>query len=216
MKKLTTIAVLCVGLAAPMSLANYVTNGDFEAGTLEGWTQWGPIGWGSGEVRVEDTAASVHSGSYGLRIRTTPNGSLGVKQVVAVPANTPLTLSAWVKAPGASYPVNWAEVLLYPFAVTDDATQIDNNSDPYLVWKRDSWGGKDGVPGGFLPTPNQDWELVTGTITSPTGFVTIAFKFGQNDQLNAGNIRVDDVVLVPEPAAALLLVAGLPLLRRRR
>lgn len=196
MKKLVFIG-LVIGLAAPAGLANFVQNGDFEGGVLGAWSQWGPINWGAGEVRVDTT--SQHTGVYGVRIRTEPNGSLGMKQVVAVPVNTPLTFSAWVKTPGTVFNENWAEVMLFPFAVTNDATQIDSGagSAPYIIWKRDTGGGTSGIPGGYLPTPNSDWEQVTGSITSLSGYVTIAFKYGQNNQTTNSNMRVDDISLVP-------------------
>jgi len=211
MKKAFVLAMV-VGLAASVAQANYVVNGDFEAGSLAGWNQWGPIGWGAGSTIAN--AGSARTGGFGARIRVEPQGSLGIKQVVAVPANTPLDFTAYVQTGANS--AHWAEVLLYPFAVTDDAAQIDSGagSGPYLVWKRDSWGGVAGVPGGNLPT--LDWEQVTGNISSPSGFVTIAFKFGASGTTSNTNLRVDDVSLVPEPACLILMLSGFGLILRRR
>ncbi|MBP7934098.1 MAG: hypothetical protein KA354_05550 [Phycisphaerae bacterium] len=209
------IVVCALAAAVPVLGAELVVNPGFESGDLAPWVQWGP-GWGdSGPVAVQ--SVTVYEGTYAAEIPLNANGgSYGFKQLVDVPANTPLTFSCYVNAPNPGQ--NWAEVLLFPDAVLDD-TNIDSGdlSKPFMIWKRDSWTGVPGLPGGTLPTVDalgdEGWEKVTGTISSSTGTVTIAFKWGG---FVTSSMLVDGVSLTPEPASLLILLAGLPLLRRSR
>jgi len=208
------IVVCALAVISPAIGSELVVNGGFESGDVAPWVQWGPYGWGTaGPVKTQST--TVFEGSYAAELPLN-DGSYGFKQWVDVPADTPLTFSCYVKAPNPGQ--NWAEVLLYPDAVVDN-NNIDSGdlSKPYMIWKRDSWGGAAGVAGGALPTVDEfgdeGWEKVTGTITSATGTVTVAFKWGG---FASGSMFVDGVTLTPEPASLLILLAGLPLLRRSR
>jgi hypothetical protein len=227
MRKLCMLALIAA-VAVPASAA--VINGDFEATTgnvanmsINGWTTWRG-GWGgalgSGELINPDT--TKRAGAQSARIQlNNAQGSFGIFQIVDVPANTPVDFQSFVRVTGTGTS-RWAEALVFNYAAT--ASDIDSGtiSGPYLAWKRDDWTGAAGVPGGKLPTvasagETDSWEKVNKTVTSPTGKVTIAFKWGSSGANVSASLRVDDVTLTPEPAALALL--GLPMLlmvRRRR
>lgn len=214
MRSVIVCALLVLALAASAS-ANLVTNGGFETGTLAGWTKWGPIGWGSNCDTVTQSSASVADGTWRARLQiSNGEGSFGIYQVVAVPANVLCNFETWVRATSNS--VNWAEVLLFNYAATPGDIDSGAISKPFCVWKRDSWTGYAGVPGGTLPTvatpggPGDSWEKVTGAATSSTGFMTIAYKWGRSGGGFSGSMYVDanKLTAVPEPSSLLALMTG--------
>jgi hypothetical protein len=58
--------------------------------------------------------------------------------------------------------------------------------------------------------PGDSWEKVTGAATSPTGFMTIAYKWGRSGGGFNGSMYVDATKLtaVPEPSSLLALMTG--------
>jgi hypothetical protein len=223
MRKVLLLTVASLAVAAS-AYGNLVTNPGFETGDLTGWQTW-RAGWSVGDTISANTAQKAF-GAYCMRIQfSNGEGSHGIYQVVPVTANLEHDFSTWVRANVNS--ANWSEVLLYNYAVTD-SDDIDSGakSAPYLIWKRDSWNGVAGTPGGMLPTvatvpgPGNAWEYVTGSVASPTGYVTIAYKWGRSGEGFSGGMFVDDVSLTPIPEPATLLALGLGLaglaIRRRR
>ncbi|HPD32337.1 MAG TPA: hypothetical protein PLL20_20275 [Phycisphaerae bacterium] len=210
-------------LTATSAFANLIQNGSFETGDISGWTYWHAPWCVNCQAVVQTGSGTMVDGQSRARLQiSNGEGSFGLYQVVAVPTDKEVTLEAWVRA--TSNNVNWAEVLLYDYAVTD-INDIDSGekSAPYMIWKRDSWGGVSGLPGGYLPTvatsggPGDSWEMTTKTLTSvPSGVVTVAFKWGRSGGGFSGSMYLDAITLTPEPAMMLLL--GLPalFLRRRR
>ncbi|MCL6630772.1 MAG: PEP-CTERM sorting domain-containing protein [Armatimonadetes bacterium] len=233
MRKVLVLLVLILTAALPLAAQNLVQNPGFEASSgtpIPGWTNWFCTGWGSG-MSVEINTSNKVSGANSARLRiNNGSGSFGIYQVVSVTPNVLHNFSTWVRA--TSNTSNWAEVLLFNYQVTNTG-DIDSGtiSRPYLIWKRDSWGGVSGVPGGSLPTiasnvppyPGNSWEYVTGTVSSPTGYVTIAYKWGNGSGGFSGSMYVDEVSLtaVPEPGSLLALSTGIIglagiVIRRRR
>ncbi len=237
MMKFSAVVVLAVATSA--FGVNIVTNPGFEAGNLNGWSTWMPS-WCVGCTTTTDTGTKL-SGSYSGRLQiSNGQGSFGIKQIVTLPAQMPnpahgnamenvlsyvVDFSSWVRT--GSNNVNWAEVMVFNYAAPDGDIDSGTISKPFCVWKRDSWTGYEGVPGGTLPTvatpPAGDlWEKVTKAAWSamPGETYTIAFKWGRSGAGFSGSLRIDDVSLnvvptfVPEPATMLLL--GIPALLVRR
>lgn len=209
-------AVAAGGLMIVPASANFLQNGDFDTGTLEGWTQHSeafPAVPAPGIM----TSGGVHhpqpnnptSGSYLVGISHGGNlggGNAALYQTVSVPDGVPLTLSLDV-AGGVGGMGNFDGAAWWEVRVIEGGwTNPDGGS---LLWKRE------------LTTEGAGfgWEHVSEPYTSNTGEVTVVLKYGAWDPAwdwTYFGAYFDSVSLVPEPASVLLLALGLPLLRRRR
>ena len=213
MKKITLLGLLAIVAVAPqVSAVNGLVNGDFAAGET-GWTRW-RAPWGSTENwAVTSTGPTSPEGNlYGAG----GNAQFGWYQVVPVPPGTMASLSAgWAGSIGGA---GWADVMLFssPNPADDWANRIDTGAAADIAFKKDSWG--------MNPPIDWPWQSASlsphpsgngGTIMS-LGYVCVALKLGG---FPTGSVYFDDIALevVPEPSSALLLLlAGLPLLLRRR
>jgi hypothetical protein len=214
MKKITLLGLLAVvAVTLQASAANVLLNGDWATGTEANWTRW-RAPWGATEswaVTLNGPTApeGTLSGGGG-------NGSFGWYQVVAVPAGTTATVSAdWSGNIGSSG--DWAEVMLFSsaYANEDWGARADTGAAADIAFEKDSWG--------MNPPTDWGWQAASlsphpsgngGTIYS-AGYVCVALKVGGFPMgwASFDNITVE---VIPEPSAALLLLAGLPLLLRRR
>jgi hypothetical protein len=115
--------------------------------------------------------------------------------------------------------IGWAEVMIMTSAnaAEDWGHRADVGAAADIAYKRDAWnlGGKSNT---------WAWELASlspmpggngGSVVSQ-GYVAVALKLGNHTTSQSVFLSFDNICLTPEPAAALLLLAGLPLLRRRR
>jgi hypothetical protein len=202
MKKVMLIGMLAVAIASSASGANLLVNPGFETGDETGWTKWGAP-WGPSPTAVVSPGyLSNYASEHGT------GGSHGLFQAVAVPVGTVVTVDAMWK--GSS--INWTEVMLWTQAAPGgEATRADTGAAADIAFKRDNFG--------MNPPNTWDWQLASlsphpsgngGTVIS-AGYVVVATKNG-----NAGTAWFDNIVLTPEPAAALLLGLPLLLVRRRR
>lgn len=220
MRKVTLLGVLAVvALAASAQGALYYEN--FEDG-LAGWSIWTERGTNTSAAVSEDpdvgdpnepvldnpnaTMALVGGNSFNGGIYTTVSG---------LPTNTPLEIDGWWKP--TSWPANnaWAEVIV----IADDPPPPPQNGSDYnvaanLEYKTDSFNAG-GLGAGGIGRMSLTAEVTNdGTFTTTTGQITIILKVGNGS--GTTTCAFDDIIITPEPTAALLL--GLPMLflRRRR
>jgi hypothetical protein len=201
MKKVIVIVMLAVATPA---FANMVVNGDFSNGE-NGWTQWnspwgGPFTW--------DTSGATGRLACG-------GGSFGwVQAITTVPGKT-YTITADWQGSGSN---NWVEVLFF----NDDGRaiydQLDAPLNSSILTKVDGWGMNGGMPFGPAPAMNGSYWFASGPNTNTILATGTTMYVGIKTGASGGSTDAifDNVVVTPEPAAALLLLAGLPLLRRRR
>ena len=199
---------LCVGLllavTAAASGANLLTNGDFATGDETGWTRW-RAGWGA----TENWAVA---GGIGQLYGAGGDGSFGWFQAVPMPVGDIATVDAtWTGSIGGA---GWAEVMLYTSAnpAADWGFLADTGAASDIAFKKDSWGMNppttwDWQPASMSPHPSGNGGMVVSQ-----GYVAVAVKLGG---FPMGSVNFEDVTLAPEPASAMLLCLGLPLLRRR-
>ena len=214
MKKITLLGLLAIVAVAPQASAvNVLVNGDFTAGEAN-WTRW-RAPWGSSENwAVTGSGPTPPEGNlYG----SGGNASFGWYQIVPVAPGSASLSAVWSGSIGGA---GWAEMLLFSSATLlpaqDWVTRIDTGNAADLAFKKDSWG--------MNPPIDWPWQSASlsphpsgngGTIMS-LGYVCVALKLGG---FPTGSVYFDDIALevVPEPSSALLLLlAGLPLLLRRR
>ena len=145
---------------------------------------------------------SLH-GSFGSNMK---GGNTGNYQTVAVTPGTTYTLdfdvAGGVGGFGNFDGVGWWEVRVMNGAW--NASQMDAGQ---LLWKKEQYG-----EGGFA------WTHVSAQFTPTAPTATVYTKYAgwdpQWDWVYFG-AYFDSFNLVPEPASLMLLVLGLPLLRRR-
>lgn len=216
MRTVSTMLALVVLIAAPAS-ADFLTNGNFDTGTLAGWTQHseafpavppldimtaGSVFAPAPNAPTSDgyLAGRGHGGNVG-------GGNAALYQTVNVPIGIPLTLSFDVAGGIGGFAsfdgVGWWEARI-------NEGGWANPDAGALLWKREinTPGG-----GGF------NWEHHDVVYTSTTGTITVFLKHGgwdpQWDYQYFGSYW-DTVSLTPEPGALMLLLGALPLLHRRR
>ena len=212
-------AVLLGGLAimlvvAPATNANLLTNGDWETGDETGWTRTPPTSWGDGSDTWVVGAPGCAPTPANAGHLSCNKGSFGWYQVVPVPASTVVTVEAdWM---GNS--VDWCEVMLWTAASEPSDDDVNNVFGPgpeaAVAYKKDAWG--------MNPPTTRDWEKASlsphhngngGTIHS-LGYVVVGLKLGKSG--GGASAAWDNITLLPEPTAALLLGLPMILLRRRR
>lgn len=207
MKKLMVIAMLA--LATP-AFANVLVNGDWSTGDETGWTRW-RAPWGSTEGWAVTSGGPT--APEGTLFGSGGNGSYGWYQVVAVPASEMVTVTAdWKGDIGGA---GWAEVMLYTSADPNAnwGNLADSGGAGDIAFKKDSWGMNPPTAWGWQAASLSPHPSGNGGTIHSLGYVCVALKLGG---FPMGTVSFDNIILTPEPAAALLLLAGLPLLRRRR
>lgn len=224
MRKIALVGVLAV-IFATSAQANFVLgpNGyyeNFEDG-LTGWSLWTERGTNTSAAALEDpdlgdpattmddpndTMAIVGGNAFNGGIYTTISG---------LPTGTPLTIDGWWRP--LNWPANngWAEVIVIPDSTPPPPQDgSDYNVAGNLEYKTDSFNGAG--PGSGDSTTFSGAEVTDdGSFTTTTGTITVILKVGNGSGLT--DVAFDDVLVTPEPTAALLLaLPGLALLRRRR
>jgi len=200
-------ALLVLVVAAPAG-ANVLFNGDWEMGQIA-WTQVSSD-WGSDMAwTVTNNGPTAPEGTL-----TCTTGSFGWFQVAEVPVGQ----EAAVTADWSGNDISWAEVMLWtvPVGTTLEDVEATFDSGPAeaIAYKKDAFG--------MNPPTTWDWEPAAlsphpsgngGTVISQ-GLVVVGLKLG--GQANSPSLSFDNIVLTPEPAAALLLGLPIVFLRRRR
>lgn len=186
MRLLIGIAMLAL-VAAPAS-AYMLTNGSFESG-LTGWTN--NTNWGTDGAFPNPGSAS--DGSHWASISNGGNSSFVHTLSQSVPYTGPVSLAVDINLGGAS-------------GVSD-----------LIIRLKDGGSTIDSVTHHWPPDlPAWTTQNLSGTASSGTVTVEIEYNFPAQGWGQTG-VNVDNAILTPEPAGlALMLLAGVPLLRRRR
>lgn len=214
MRRTLMLSAVAALMAFTGSANAVLTNGDWATADETGWTRWGS-GRPVETWTVTNVGPSGPEGSLtGFNAGAGP-ASFGWYQVVQIPAG----VTAEVDALWTGNSIGWAEVMLWTVASAPSHNDVNQRADAGanedIAFKRDAFG---------LHTPTWDWQLASlsdhpsandGSVVSQ-GYVVVALKLGNHTDNTATFLRFDNLTLTPEPAAALLLLAGLPLMRRRR
>jgi hypothetical protein len=214
----SAILALCVGVFSGTASANLLTNGDFEAGTLAGWSNVGPdLSPGCGGQHQAVAYASAigafcssaplvppyAGGTFAAYSRTGDGTDIGFGQTVAVIAGVPIFFSL-------DFAVR--EVQIAGEGRANQMVKLFLNGD---MVASQSFGAPTTNFGHFegLYTPggsSLDFVMVSNRpLSFGTGFGQVFFD----------NAVIEQSVPMPEPSSALLLGAGFAGLfgwRRRR
>lgn len=209
-KVLCLMAVLAITATAS---ALPVVNGDWGTGDETGWTRW-RAPWGAGEnwsvtnlgpTGPEGTLSSGGGNSFGW-----------FQRVPVIPSEVYTLVADWSGALGVQGGTNgWAEVgvIMGTDGMSDGDIVNAVDGGQGIVAKKDTWG--------LNPPAAWGWQPISLSLVNPadfhaaTGEVAVFIKLGGNPG-NGNWLSVDNIELLPEPAAVLLL--GIPMLfiRRRR
>ena len=205
MRKIALLCALALMVSASTVFALPVVNGDFENGE-NGWTRWaapwgGPNNWdASAGVGHLDTGA----GSFGW-----------YQRVPVIPSEIYTLVGEWqgdVSAPG------WAEigVIVSTEGMSDSEVVgvIDGPAGSHVLAKKDGWGLNPPAAWDWDSIANAPYEDSNMEVHMTCAEAVVFLKLGSNP----GNVWVefDNIELVPEPAAVLLLGLPMLLIRRRR
>jgi hypothetical protein len=178
LKTVLALGALC---AAPVQAA-LVTNGDFETGTLSGWTLFGDQNF----VGVDD--ASEHSGTYGAFAGSeTP---AGFSQAIATTSGQNYTVSFWLKAEKGDYVTSKPNSFSAIFGGTTLLSFIDTSPFNYTKYSFD----------------------VVATGTSSNLVFTFTDKYSYLDLDDVSVVAKGPPPAVPEPATWGMLLAGFALI----
>lgn len=213
------IAVFCslalVAAVTSQASAQYQWYENFENGT-NGWNVWTQRGTSQATIgtEAESPVLGNEPGWSGANAKVAHVGGSGynggIWKVVTLPLGPgTYRIDGYWRTHQASTNNQWGEVI-----VMEGAVNLLNSSDytAPLKYKNDTFGGRTGWNGKISAT-----SPVTNVpnFTTASGTVTILLKSGNGS--GTTSVDFDDISITPEPAtAALLALAGLPLLRRRR
>ncbi len=151
----------------PANAATTITNGDFETGSLSGWTA-------SGTTAV--TTSSPHAGSFAALLGSTSptNGNSSIAQSFTAPS-TGGTLSFW-------YNVTCPDTVTYDWAT---ATLADTTA------------GTTSTPLAKTCVASSGWKQVSATLTAGHNYTLTLISRDDNYPGDATLTKYDDVVLTP-------------------
>ncbi|NLE61262.1 MAG: hypothetical protein GX616_23175 [Planctomycetes bacterium] len=207
MRKVLIGLVAVLAVTASASAANMLENGGFETGDLTGWVNVPGDGGGTAQVfsggswGIPATEGSYFAGWVSSWDTTRNNAYLN--QQFTKPADTMLdwSIDLYADTTAGEWSVG-VDVFYDPNGGTDPDADT-------ATWIAGEWNQYN--PGSAA------WGSYSGQMNSGAGTTgTIFIKTVHNWGVEWNKSAVDNVLITPEPAAALLLLAGLPLLRRRR
>jgi MYXO-CTERM domain-containing protein len=204
-----------IGVVAVLAIASVagavpiVTNGTFDS-NVTGWT-YAKSSWGGGNIPLasRDPATGVwfpgalSGNAAGVQMQGDYTGSHWIAQAVSgFVVGQSYTLSGDIAGGNTNGTTIWYQLGYVPGAY--NASTIDSGT------------GCVNVVAGGANNASLPWTHGSGSFTATNTTYTIYYKYGAVGGNNYYSAYVDNVALTPEPVAALLLLAGLPMLRRRR
>ena len=123
------ITMVKVGGEDPIepSFDGYLTNGDFECGTLDGWDKW-HYDWYTTTSKI--TNEVVFEGEYALALEGM-DSHIGLYQTIAVEADSDYTLKFWFKSTDAAGSTYW---IRFRDAFTDEELAVETLSSSTSEW----------------------------------------------------------------------------------
>jgi len=208
--KYVALALIIAALAGYAG-ANLLVNGGFDdgGGSGAGWTvavNKGGIDWqGKKTIWIPTDLEPAYDGTQveGPGTLSWDKGgdcggnALGVYQTVSGLVAGDYDVSAYM-AGGITAGIGWMELLAWEGGW--DQSKYDS-PDPSYIMGKITLSGSQGV----------DWTLLAGVISTTTGEITVAVKFGQAGGYSINGFWCDEVELeiVPEPGTVALLITGL-------
>jgi hypothetical protein len=200
-------AVVCV-LSPSTAQANLLADPGFESGTIVpgGIGGWEPFNGAA------FSQAQAYSGSWSMEL-ITMNNVPGAFQVLPASPGDVFTLTGYGLAPvqlaGPEPAFGGIQFTFFDASGVDLGT-VETGAGVAAA----DFRGINQPAGDFTPGV---WEFLSVTATAPAGAVTVqAFPIYIDFSGNTQGIYVDDMVLVPEPAALAMLALGLLTVIRRR
>ncbi len=182
----------------------YISNGDFETGTLAGWT---PMVTGAGMFTINDgtpvpdgpgTATAPINGSFDLLSQQNNPSTHMVSQPIVVPAGV------------AAATVSWNDRIRNHHTVFDDPLQEFKVEilDAGMLPIQEIFSTNPGDPLIQIGPNARSFDLTA--LLQTLGGQTIYLSFFQNTQLFFFNVNLDDISLTIQTGLAITQTAGLP------
>ena len=216
MRRIALLGALALMVSATTVFALPVVNGDFDDPVSEnGWTRW-RAPWGTNEVWSDPPGPSAG------RLELSGNGSFGwYQRMEVIPSEIYTLVGEWQGDIGSA---GWAEIMVFTstegMSEQDIVSRIDSGAAADIAIKKDSWGLNPPTVWGWDDVNNSKFD---GSPNPPPFEIhmtcaeaVIALKLGSVQNGGAQWVEYDNLELVPEPAAALLLGLPMLLIRRRR
>lgn len=195
MKKKIIVMLLALSLISGVSMANLLSNGNFNSpnsdAAPDSWNIWT---WGGGWANHQNTNIPF-DGSYFMAVGGMSSAGAGLYQIVPATAGAEYTLT--VDAGAQAWWKPYGEMKMFFL----DASQ--NQLTSYSAVTADP-------PGYDILVP---WHNVSLVATAPAG--TAFIKVELADVNGQGTVWFDNAVLIPEPISLVVLGLGGLLLRKK-
>lgn len=169
------VALVCLSgsIGPALPAADLEVNGDFEAQSSLGWTEWSAT-WAAARPTYDYAMTTDPAEGESAFYQKASDGSFGVYQEVCVEPGQPVTIEwAWKGRSGGN---GWWEVIIldapYSYDAVDDPGAHPETS---IIEKWETGFG------GALPEPSEDWTDGGGELTPSGDVVTLVLKCGSTE-----------------------------------